>query len=253
MRFFYWNIDASIPASLLRLPASVVAGLWMVLASVIASLATRRRLPAALLTGVLGALWPLIEVIVADLPLYQHFSERYYQLLSYVYRRRHGRRIEEAEELRRDVRERYGMDMEGLPVQLLQLRRVIPIGQMQRIDGGTFMFLALESYLEGFLVHARILLDEVPEALYDPEVHGVYVEPILVITDDRGAHYPVIPAGWFGDPPDYRHDFQVNQPLHPDARELRLEMPEIHWVKDERYGPRTERVATGPWTFTVAL
>lgn len=242
-------------------PFSVLAGVWAALSSAIAHLLTKRRAPAALLTGVLVSQWPRVEMLLQQQPLYHRAMRLQMRALSAVYRFQARRYREEEERNRRETIERLGYDPEVGPPRLATLRRVIPVGQTVRLDGAALTALSVESYEEGFIAHLRLLSDEepAPRDPFDPDVGHTFAQPRgLEARDDRGYWYPAMNGGGGGGGGDWRFEYSSTEPINPEARELVLELAEVRWERWERFGPgrhepQPYRVDTGPWRFTVPL
>jgi hypothetical protein len=239
-------------------PFSVLAGVWAALSSGVAHLVTKRRLPAALLTGLLVSQWPRIEMLLRQRPLYGRVMRLQMRVLSALYSFRARRDAAEEERHRREAIERLGFDPEIGPPRPATLRQVIPVGQTVRLEGATLTALSVESYEEGFVAHFRLLSDEEP-ARPDPfdmdflhvfvRVHG------LEVRDDRGHRYPVLEGGGGGGGSEWRFEYRSAWPIDPEAHELVLELAEVRWERlGRRLGePQLERVEAGPWRFAVPL
>ncbi|MDP9378912.1 MAG: hypothetical protein M3Q29_01955 [Chloroflexota bacterium] len=243
-------------------PISVLGGTWAALATALAHALTRRRLPAALLTGALVALWPKIEGVLHARLFYQRLTMYYYRLLQPFYRFLYRRREREEEErYREEFIERYGFPPEEhIEMELLTLERVIPVAQSQRIDGGTLMVLSIDSYTDGCEVRLRLLLDEEPEPPVTPfeprDFPPVPELRELIVHDDLGHRYPVLPSRGEGGGRGWEWTFHIHRPIDPVAHALTLEIPEIRWMRHEPGRGRAdsvERVQRGPWMFRVAL
>ncbi len=241
-------------------PISVLGGTWAALATALAHALTRRRLPAALLTGALVALWPKIEGVLHARLFYQRLTMYYYRLLQPFYRFRYRHEREEAERYREEFMERHGFSPEeAIETEFVTLERVIPVAQSQRIEGGTLMVLSIDSYAEGCEVRLRLLLDqqlEPPVTTFDPRDFPPMPEmPDLIVHDDLGHRYPVLPGGGGGGGRGWEWTFHIHRPIDQAARALTLEISEIRWERHEHRRGRSavERVERGPWTFTVPL
>lgn len=239
---------------------SLLEGIWAALSVALAHTLTRRRLPAALLTGALVSLWPKLEAALYMQPQYRRLMHLYYRLLEPVYRFRYRHEREEFEQHREEFIERYGFSPEeDVAVELVTLERVIPVVQSQRIDGGLLTVLSIDAYAEGSEVRLRLHLDDEPESWVTPSgLHDFPPMPELavIVRDDRGHRYPAMPGSGGGGGTSWQWDFRVHQPIDPAARELVLEVPEITWQKHEPRRGRAEsveRIQTGPWTFRVAM
>ncbi len=77
-------------------PIALLGGARAALFTAFAHALIRRRLPAALLTGVLVALWPRAEVALMAQPLYRWLVMYYYRMLAPLYRLRYRHEREEA-------------------------------------------------------------------------------------------------------------------------------------------------------------
>lgn len=240
-------------------PFSALAGVWAALSCAVAGLVTRRRVPAALLTGLLVAAWPRVEMALQGHPLYGRVAGLQIRLLQAIDRFQRRRHWDEYERERRERIERLGFDPEVGPPHLATLRRVIPLGQAVRLEDATLMALSVELYEEGFVVHTRLSMDEEPDQSPDPfgfpsehtfpELEGIGVR------DDRGHRYRIEPGGGGGGGREWRFEHRSGEPLDPEARELVLELSGIGWrtFPRGRGEPRVDRVSAGPWRFTVPL
>ena len=241
-------------------PFSVLAGVWAALSSALAHLLTKRRAPAALLTGLLVSQWPRVEMLLHRQPFYHRAMRLQMRALSAVYRFQ-ARRYRGEERDRREMIERLGHDPEAGPPRLATLRRVIPVGQTVQLDGAALTALSVESYEEGFIAHLRVLSDEepAPRDPFDMDFDHTFVQPRgLEARDDRGHRYPSMDGGGGGSEGDWRFEYRSTQPIDPEAHELVLELGEVRWERWERFGPewhepRPLRVDTGPWRFAVPL
>lgn len=241
-------------------PMSLLEGVWAALSVAVAHTVTRRRLPTALLTGVLVAVWPKIEAALHMQPQYQRLMHLYYRLLEPVYRFRYRHEREEFVQHREEFIERYGFSPEeDVAVELVTLERVIPVVQTQSIDGGSLTVLSIDAYAEGSEVRLRLHLEEERESSvipFGPHDFPPMPELTLIVRDDQGHRYPAMPGGGGGGGTSWQWDYRVHQPIDPAARELVLEVPEITWQKHEPRRGRAdsvERIQTGPWTFRVSL
>ena len=232
---------------------SLLEGVWAALSVAVAHTVTRRRLPTALLSGVLVSLWPKLEAALYMQPQYRRLTHLYYRFLEPVNRFRYRREREE-------FVERYGFSPEeDVAVELVTLERVIPVVQTQSIGGGLLTVLSIDAYAEGSEVRLRLHLDEERESkvIAFGEDFPPMLELTLIVRDDRGRRYPAMPGSGGGGGTSWHRDFRVHQPINSAARELVLEVPAITWQK---HGPwhrgvadSVERIQTGPWTFRVSL
>lgn len=239
-------------------PLALFTGLYAALASAVASVVTRRRWMAPLLTGLLVSLLPQVEARLQQQPLYHRLMMYWFSSMSRVYGLMHRQERVEAERHREEMIEQFGFDpATGMPPELVTLERVIPVGQTQRLEDATLMMLSIESFAEGFLIHSRLLMDRAPEEppFFDPNFERSFPRITrLEVRDDRGHWYQAMSGGGGGGRA-FRYEFHAGQPLAAQARELVLEVPEVRWqtVSPARVEPRDEGVMTGPWTFTVPL
>jgi hypothetical protein len=244
-------------------PISILEGLWAALWAGVIHALVRRRIPAALLTGALVAVWPKIEAVLMAWPQYHRLMMLRHRLLEPVYRFR-AERVQggfggEQAPTHDELVERLGFDPEsGPPPELETLRAVVPVAQSHRTEDGTLMLLSIDSYEEGFEGRTRFFLDREPEVDVDafgPRDMPAIPEFALSARDDRGQAYPIVPHSGGGGGRRWESDFRSFVPLDPRARELTLEVPEIRWTKPDRRHrtEAVERVQRGPWAFTVAL
>lgn len=241
-------------------PIFLIEGVWAALSVAAVQVLTRRRLPTALLTGALVAVWPKIETALHMHPRYHSLMVLYSTMLEPIYRYRYRHERAEDERHREEFVERYGFSPEDdVAAELVSLERVIPVVQAQRIDGGLLTVLSVDAYAEGSEVRLRLYLDEEPEpSVTSFERHDFPPMPeiSLIVSDDLGRRYPAMPGSGGGGGKEWRWDFRVHRPIDPTARELVLEVPEIAWRKDEPrrgWADSEERIQRGPWTFRVAL
>lgn len=244
-------------------PVSVLEGLWTALWAAVIHALVPRRVPAALLTGALAAVWPRIEAVLMTQPQYQRLIVLYYRLMEPVHRllaERMQRRYDgEQAPTREEMVAQLGFDPQaGPPPELETLRAVVPIAQSRRIEDGTLVLLSIDSYEEGFEGRVRFLLDREPEVDADAfGPHEMEAMPDIAVSahDDRGQAYPIVLASAGGGGRRWDLDFQSFIPLDPRARELTLEVPEIRWTRPDRRHrtEAVERLQRGPWTFTVSL
>ncbi len=231
---------------------SILQVVWAVLSSTLAHALTRRRLPAALLTGTFMSALSALEDRILQTPLYNRLSDAYYSLDD------RGER-EEYERRRQHLLDEYGFDLEPWPLpSLTKFLRVVPIGQEQRLEGGTLLVTTLESYAEGCIVFLRLLLDEAPEEADSGDEEFTYgmPEPVLSVRDDRGHRYRVGEVmSSEGGEVEYYWEFRVLEPLDPEAQELTMVVAELEWpnVGASLNHPLIGSGQTGPWTFTVPL
>ncbi len=236
-------------------PYSILEVTWAVLSSTLAHALTRRRLPAALLTGAFMSALPAVEDRIRRNPLYDRLIEAYYRL--------DERGDEEYERQRQRLIDEYSFYLEPWPLPPLRtLLRVVAVGQEQRLEGGTLLVTTLESYAEGCIVFVRLLLDEAPEeADAGDEEQGLGMpELVLSASDDRVHRYRVgsvmsSNGGGGGEGVEYYWEFRVLEPLDPEARELILVVAELEWrgIDPSIDHPLIRSGQTGPWTFRVAL
>ncbi len=234
-------------------PYSILEVTWAVLSSTLAHALTRRRLPAALLTGAFMSALPAVEDRIRRNPLYDRLIEAYYRL--------DERGDEEYERQRQRLIDEYSFYLEPWPLPPLRtLLRVVAVGQEQRLEGGTLLVTTLESYAEGCIVFVRLLLDEAPEEAdsSDEELPYGMPEPVLSVRDDRGHRYrvgSVMSSGGGGEDVEYYWEFRILEPIHPDARELTMVVTELEWrgIDPSIDHPLIRSGQTGPWTFRVAL
>ncbi len=230
---------------------SILQVVWAVLSSTLAHALTRRRLPAALLTGAFMSALPAVEDRIRRNPLYDRLIEAYYRL--------DERGDEEYERQRQRLIDEYSFYLEPWPLPTLQkLLRVVAIGQEQRLEGGTLLVTTLESYAEGCIVFVRLLLDEAPEEVDSSDEEFAYgmPEPVLSVRDDRGYGYRVGEVmSSEGGEVEYYWEFRVLEPLDPEAQELTMVVAELEWpnVGASLNHPLIGSGQTGPWTFTVRL
>ncbi len=237
-------------------PYSILEVTWAVLSSTLAHALTRRRLPAALLTGTFMSALSALEDRILQTPLYNRLSDAYYSLDD------RGER-EEYERRRQHLLDEYGFHLEPWPLPTLtKFLRVVAIGQEERLEGGTLLVTTLESYAEGCIVFVRLLLDEAPEeADAGDEEQGLGMpELVLSASDDRVHRYRVgsvmsSNGGGGGEGVEYYWEFRVLEPLDPEARELTLVVAELEWrgIDPSIDHPLIRSGQTGPWTFRVAL
>lgn len=234
-------------------PYSILQVLWATVSATAAHAITRRRLPAALLTGAFTSISFLLEERVLS-------SDLYYRLLD-VYYDRGGSAEREADERRRQrLLDEYGFDVEPWPLPTLhRLLRVVAVGQERRLEGGTLLVTTLESYAEGGIVFVRLLADEGPEETddHDDEESRLEMpEPVLSVRDDRGHLYRVGSIySSDGGEEEYYWEFRLLEPLDPEAGELTLVVAELEWPGAERGvdHPPVRSGQTGPWEFRVSL
>ncbi len=236
-------------------PVAFLMGIWAAVASAVANRLTKRRVRAALLTGLLVSLWPQVEVRPQQHPLYQRGLVLSMRLMSPIYRFQSRRHHEDYQRERQEMIEHYGFDpATGEPPQPVTLLRVIPIAQTVPLESESLMMPSVESYAEG----GRLLSDEAPEQpyLFGPRfTHTMPELDLLEARDDRGRGYQVMPGGGGGSDREWRFEFRSEQPLDAQARELILEVPEVRWgtFRVGHREPQVDRVVIGPWTFSVAL
>ncbi len=142
--------------------------------------------------------------------------------------------------------------------ELRELIRVVPIAQSQVHNGVTVMMLALELYVDGFMVTFRVLSDDPWPFRENPEEHG-HLEVDLGVTTSSGSEYGgrelggsfyTGGEGWYA-----RFLYQHAPALDVSANWVRIEVPAMRWLKrlpDRPYRATAQEI-TGPWTFTVAL
>ncbi len=154
-----------------RRPISLLSGLYGALVGALVARFAHRPLPAALLSGILVSVWPHLayriyetQSAVRTYPMYYRAATVYYHVFQPYYRLRYRKQIREDEEraveverLRRERIELYGFDpYAGPPPELLELKRVIAVGQVRSHPGGRLILSSVEAYREGCLLHARI-------------------------------------------------------------------------------------------------
>lgn len=136
-----------------------------------------------------------------------------------------------------------------------ELLRVIPIAQQQTRDGTTIELLSLECYDDGCILQARIrLVDPLPMT---PEQHSHPHIMNFTASDDQGTRYQDYAKGGSGNQWEWRFTHAFAPALPPDARELRLELPELHWWRFNHDAPETKNrqmeAQAGPWSFRIPL
>ncbi len=233
-------------------PYSILQVAWAVLSSTLAHALTRRRLPAALLTAGFMSVLPILEDRLIRNPLINRLLDAYYRLGD------QGER-EEYEHRRKRLLDEYGFDLEAYSLQpLKKLLRVVPIGQEQRLEGGTLLVTTLESYAEGCIVFVRLFLDKPAEAADSREDESDMPMPELVLSvrDDRGHRYRVSTVMFSSNGEvEYYWEFRVLEPLDAEARELTLIVAELEWhgMRFDIDHPLIGSGQTGPWTFRVPI
>lgn len=225
---------------------------WVMVVAIASTLMLRRRSPVVMLAALGVAAWPQIEKRIAPYMPYAHELHAFQRQFAPVWRFGHrALGIKRMPRLATVVPDEDTKEWQGFP-DLLTFKQAYGIGQSQSTSFGTLILLSLESYIEGCLLSLRLLLDTDPEE--SPE-EAVILEPKLTANDDSGTTYQILPYGGTGRGRRWRWEFRTTEPLHAQARELRLEVLEIRWQK---HGPRypfpiTERVEKGHWTFVVPL
>ncbi len=127
-----------------------------------------------------------LPVAVAETPLTTLVYWAYYRIRQYLYLRQS--RDEPEHEL-------HPFDD---PSRMRELVRVVPIGQSQQVRDSTIQMLSLEVYDTGAILNARMLLPGTSRLVPFEEMyfgHPQHPEPTVVITDDLGTDYPLIPGG----------------------------------------------------------
>jgi hypothetical protein len=83
----------------------------------------------------------------------------------------------------------------------------------------------------------------------------VHPELSVLINDDLGGTYNVMPRGGGGGESAYTLEYQTGRAPDPRARELRVEITEIRWERFDSVGGRPQPAETesGPWMFVVPL
>ncbi len=198
------------------------------------------------------SLWHIPEDRLLDNPLYDRLLDAYYRLGD------RGERMED-ERRRQRLMDEYGFDLEAYSLQpLKKLLRVVPIGQEQRLEGGTLLVTTLEAYAEGAIVFVRLLVDETAEEAYSRDEDPDMPMPDLVLSvrDDRGRRYRTTQVmASSGGQVEYHWEFRILEALDPEARELTLTVAELEWrgVRPDIDHPLIGSGQTGPWTFRVPI
>ena len=138
-----------------------------------------------------------------------------------------------------------------------EAQRVIPVVQTQQHGGVVMTLLAIEMYPDGSVLTALLrVVSGTPEI--PVRFPGLAFE--FTMTDDRGGSYEGRldqirthsgPDFWHG-----RAKCESIPAIDPLAQELRIEIPELRWMRQEL--PYQERsrivpgeITHGPWSFTV--
>lgn len=138
-----------------------------------------------------------------------------------------------------------------------EVQRVIPVAQTQQQGEVEITMLAIEVYADGCVLTTSLRV--VPGTPGIPE-RFAHMEFMVTMADDRGGSYAgQVDAMRTQSGPDFwqgRAECAVTPALAPNARELRIEIPELRWRRQETTENGVTQmvpgeITPGPWRFTV--